>query len=268
MNKSFREDDHFHYINWNGYEIRFLNQEWDDNELTWVNKVFVVAKDVCDALGIKKLKKILKSLPESYYYIWMSDKGKPMEVLTEKGLYRLIFQSTSPQAESFQDWVLEVIQKIRLQSDMYYWQTLRILDKDEQDDLFQFLDQETMTTNPEAFGSLKDQQIPFVKQQGFWWASFDEVMSVLKVDPDDVDDRFAMWDNREESDADDLLLSENGIYQALLMSNLEEAKKFQDWVYSLIKKARLAKGYEVPEILDMVRDSAYWKINEELIRRD
>ncbi|MDE5757597.1 MAG: hypothetical protein K2H85_03180 [Allobaculum sp.] len=41
-------------IPWNEHDIRFIKQEWDEQELTWVNKVLVVAKDICTSLGIKQ----------------------------------------------------------------------------------------------------------------------------------------------------------------------------------------------------------------------
>lgn len=257
----------FETVVWNGHKIRFVEQEWDDLGLTWINKVEVVAKDICDALGIKKPKKVLESLPESYHFKWTSNEGKTLEVLTEKGLYRLIFQSTSPEAENFQDWVLEVIQKMRLQSDMGYWQTLQIMDEEKQKDLFELLDPETMADHPIILGELGEQEIPFVNQQGRWWTLLDKASSVMEIDPELLDGRFMTWCDLDGYEPSEMLLSEEGIYQALLMSETEEAKRFQDWVYSLIKRVRQSKEYEVPEILDMVRDSVYWKINEELMGR-
>lgn len=241
---------------WNGYDIRFLKQEWDDQELTWVNKVLVVAKDICVALGIKQPNKALKSLPDSYHFKWepKNSKDKPLEVLTEKGLYKLIFASSSPEAEAFQDWVVGVIQKMRSLSDLYYWQTLQILDKKKQKDFLRFLDLETWEDPLTVFEKFNNREIPFVNQQGRWFALLDEATSVIGVDPDQLDDRFITWCNLDGYDANEQLLSEEGIYQALLLSENEEGKKFQDWVYALLKSIRSYKGYSVPEIMKMVEE--------------
>lgn len=241
---------------WNGYDIRFLKQEWDDQELTWVNKVLVVAKDICAALGIKQPNKALKSLPDSYHFKWEPEnsKDKPLEVLTEKGLYKLIFASSSPEAEAFQDWVVGVIQKMRSLSDLYYWQTLQILDKKKQKDFLRFLDLETWEDPLTVFEKFNNREIPFVNQQGRWFALLDEATSVIGVDPDQLDDRFITWCNLDGYDANEQLLSEEGIYQALLLSENEEGKKFQDWVYALLKTIRSYKGYSVPEIMKMVEE--------------
>lgn len=241
---------------WNGHDIRFLKQEWDDRELTWKNKVLVVAKDVCTALGIKQPNKVLKSLPDSYHFKWEPEnsKGKPLEVLTEKGLYKLIFASSTPEAEAFQDWVVGVIQKMRSLSDLYYWQTLQIMNKEKQKDLLEFLDLEMWSNHPTVFRKFEDKEIPFVNQQGRWFALFDEAVSVIGVDLYLLDERFTTWCNVDGYDADELLLSEEGIYQALLLSETEEGKKFQDWVYALLKTIRSYKGYSVPEIMKMVEE--------------
>lgn len=241
---------------WNGCEIRFVKQEWDDLELTWVNKVLVVAKDVCTALGVKQPNKALKSLPDSYHFKWepKNGKDKPLEVLTEKGLYKLIFASSTPEAEAFQDWVMEVIQTMRSYSDLYYWQTLQMMDEEKQKGLMELLDLEMLSDHPTFFGKFENQEIPFIKQQGRWFALFDEAVSIINVDPDLLDDRFASWCDLEGYDADELLLSEEGIYQALLLSETEEGRKFQDWVYALLKTIRFYKGYSVPEIMKMIEE--------------
>ena len=241
---------------WTGCDIRFIKQEWDDQELTWVNKVLVVAKDVCAALGIKQPNKALKSLPDSYHFKWESENGKdnPLEVLTEKGLYKLIFASSAPEAEAFQDWVMEVIQTMRSYSDGYYWQTLQIMDKEKQKELMELLDLEIQSEHPPTFGKFEDREIPFVKQQGRWFTLFDEAVSVIGADPDLIDERFIIWCDLDGYRADETLLTEEGVYQALLLSETEEGKKFQDWVYALLKSIRSYKGYSVPEIMKMVEE--------------
>lgn len=79
---------------------------------------FVVAKDVCDALGFTnsrkaiadnvKPKNIMKAKVDTGYGI------KEMTLINEAGLYSLILRSRLPKAEDFQDWVTsEVLPSIR-----------------------------------------------------------------------------------------------------------------------------------------------------------
>ncbi|MDE5757596.1 MAG: hypothetical protein K2H85_03175, partial [Allobaculum sp.] len=189
-------------------------------------------------------------MPDSYHFTWKpkDGKGKPLEILTEKGLYKLIFASSTPEAEAFQDWVMEVIQTMRFYGGGYYWQTFQMMDEEKQKELMELLDLEMGSEHPATFGKFEDREIPFVKQQGRWFALLDETASVIGVDPDLIDERFITWCNLDGYSADEMLLTEEGIYQALLLSATEEGKEFQDWVYSLLKTIRSYKGFTTPEV--------------------
>ena len=80
------------------------------------NPLFVAA-DVCRALGLTNTSDALLSVPEDEKGIGNSyTLGGNQEVLmlTEPGLYRLIFRSTRPEAERFRKWVFsEVLPAIR-----------------------------------------------------------------------------------------------------------------------------------------------------------
>jgi prophage antirepressor-like protein len=77
---------------------------------------FVLA-DVCAILEIQNPRDVAKSLPPSNVakiYVSSAAQGRRMLVINEPGLYRLIFRSSKPEAEKFQDWVYnEVLPSIR-----------------------------------------------------------------------------------------------------------------------------------------------------------
>lgn len=88
---------------WAGHKIRFV---WHENE--W----WAVARDVCDALGIKLVTRALSGLPQKGVHIMKTPtKGGIQEVniINEQNIYRLIFKSRKPEAEQFQDWVYNML---------------------------------------------------------------------------------------------------------------------------------------------------------------
>ena len=92
---------------WNGYKIRFVevSGEW-----------CAVAKDIATALGFNNSHTALRKMPEKYkgrYKVPTPGGNQIMTVLTEKGLYRLMMRSNKPEAEAFQDWIFDVIKKLR-----------------------------------------------------------------------------------------------------------------------------------------------------------
>lgn len=104
---------------WNGHEIRFVEKESGE----W----WAVAQDVTSALGIKNTseavngnpKKKARGLPETDKGVCkLYTPGGAQDILTvsEKGIYRLIMRSHKPEAESFQDWIYDVIKVLRAES--------------------------------------------------------------------------------------------------------------------------------------------------------
>eukprot|EP00112_Aurelia_sp_Birch-Aquarium-sp1_P007750 Seg18458.1 transcript_id=Seg18458.1/GoldUCD/mRNA.D3Y31 product="putative protein" protein_id=Seg18458.1/GoldUCD/D3Y31 len=82
-----------------------------------------VAKDVCDVLDVKNSRDAISALDEDEIAsVAISDtssssrKSVPMQVVTESGLYHLIFKSRKKQAQKFRRWVTEeVLPQIRQQ---------------------------------------------------------------------------------------------------------------------------------------------------------
>lgn len=119
--------------NWNGYNIRFVdrNGEW-----------WAVAKDVTDALGLKQVTRALNGLRKSELDktdITISKvtsnqarNTQTMNIISEKGIYRLAFKSRKKEAEDFQDWVFETIKQLRQSVGLEGFEVFRMLDKEHQ----------------------------------------------------------------------------------------------------------------------------------------
>ena len=97
--KEFFYDGEDNYI----FEVRTVSRD---------GQVWFVAKDVCDVLGIKDPSDAVKGLDED-------EKGKDkiptlggiqdMLVISESGLYSLVFRSNKPEAKRFSKWVRSVV---------------------------------------------------------------------------------------------------------------------------------------------------------------
>ena len=114
--------------NWNGHNIRFV---WKDGD--W----WGVAKDVCDALGYENSRKALADHVEkedkNTVTIRYGIQGNPnMTVISEFGIYDLVFNSHMPEAKSFKRWVYAVIKSLRQTSGLEGFEIFRMLDKEHQ----------------------------------------------------------------------------------------------------------------------------------------
>jgi anti-repressor protein len=77
-----------------------------------------VAKDVCDALGISNGRDAVSVINEAMKdAVGISDamsRTQKMTVLSEAGVYKLVFRSRRPEADKFTDWIAaEVLPQIR-----------------------------------------------------------------------------------------------------------------------------------------------------------
>lgn len=114
--------------NWNGHNIRFV---WKDGD--W----WGVAKDVCDALGYENSRKALSDHVEkedkNTVTIRYGIQGNPnMTVISEFGIYDLVFNSHMPEAKSFKRWVYAVIKSLLQASGLEGFEIFRMLDKEHQ----------------------------------------------------------------------------------------------------------------------------------------
>lgn len=121
---------------WNGHQIRFvsINDEW-----------WAVAKDVAEALGYKK--------PENAVATHVSNEDKTTTLIqgtgsnyqskavmiSEFGIYDLVFSSKMEQAKQFKRWIFVVIKELRHSSGLEGFEIFRMLDKEHQKEAMQNL---------------------------------------------------------------------------------------------------------------------------------
>jgi prophage antirepressor-like protein len=98
--------------NFNGLNIRIIHQE---NGELWF-----VCKDLCDALDIKNSRDAYMRLDEDERKESVlptfrdSTQVRKMNIVSESGMYKIIFQSNKPNAKIFTNWVTkEVLPSIR-----------------------------------------------------------------------------------------------------------------------------------------------------------
>lgn len=124
---------------WNSYPIRFVEKDGE-----W----WAVAADVCTALNIKNVSlavngnksrqkqrngsKGLNELQKGICEVNTPGGKQELLIISESGIYKLIFRSHKPEAEIFQDWVYEMLKTLRQQSGLEGFQVFRMLDKEHQ----------------------------------------------------------------------------------------------------------------------------------------
>ncbi len=111
---------------WNGYEIRFVEKD----EGWWA-----IAKDIATALEYSKVDSMLRKLkPQQKGTHSMSTLGgkQDLSIISEDGIYKVIFGSKKKEAEDFQDWVYNVLKVLRQSSGLEGFQIFRMLDKEHQ----------------------------------------------------------------------------------------------------------------------------------------
>ena len=96
-------------FNFNGKEVRAITGE--------DGSVWLVAKDVCEVLGIANSRDAIRDLDDDEKGVVTADTlGGPQEVaiISESGLYKTTFKSRKPEAKAFTKWVTsDVIPSIR-----------------------------------------------------------------------------------------------------------------------------------------------------------
>ena len=95
-------------FNYNGADVRTVEMD---------GGIWFVAKDVADVLGLKNIRKVIRTLDEDEKGVTKSytlGGEQSMTVVSESGLYALIFRSNKPEAKVFNRWVRhEVLPQIR-----------------------------------------------------------------------------------------------------------------------------------------------------------
>lgn len=101
--------------------IRFIykteNESSEFNTLEINGEYWFVANDVCALLGLQNSRQAVASLEEEeklVYTMYTSGQGRSVNIVSESGLYNLIFKSRIPGARRFKRWVTkEVLPTIR-----------------------------------------------------------------------------------------------------------------------------------------------------------
>ena len=73
----------------------------------------LVARDICEVLGLRPKHAMSRVDADERGLVARTDlgdrPGRPMHVVSESGLYKLIMRSDEPSARPFQDWVTKVV---------------------------------------------------------------------------------------------------------------------------------------------------------------
>lgn len=111
---------------WNDYEIRFVEKDGE-----W----WAVAVDVVKALGLKQTTRAISKLKDGVTLSKVIDKmarEQEVNILNEKAIYKLVFKSHKPEAETFQDWVFDTLKMLRQSTGLEGFQVFCMLDKEHQ----------------------------------------------------------------------------------------------------------------------------------------
>ena len=99
-----------------------------------------MGKDVCKALGLKQPTRALRTLKGVTKCKVLTDGGyQELNIIDVKSIYKLAFKSRKKEAEDFQDWVVDVIDKLREASGLEGFQVFRMLDKEHQKEMMKKL---------------------------------------------------------------------------------------------------------------------------------
>ena len=104
-------------------------------------------------------------------------------------------------------------------------------------------------------------EIRFVEVNNEWWAVAGDVAKALDYDRtnrlsrlvDDEDITTHNMGSNTKGNPNKTIISEFGIYEAILSSRKPEAKEFKKWVKQVIKSLRESVGLEQYEVFEMMR---------------
>ena len=114
-------------------------------------------------------------------------------------------------------------------------------------------------------------KIRFVEKENEWWAVLKDITDVLELRTDKVKERLTTYHiskgvvldglgKRQEM----LLVNEMGIYETVFESRKKEAKKFKEWLYSMLKQLREASGLEGFQVFKMLDKEQQKSLSKDL----
>lgn len=119
---------------WSGHPIRFVEKDGE-----W----WAVAADVTKALDLGNTTMTLRRISgedKALISIEGMSKGNDLvNILSEFGIYDLVFTSHKPEAKEFKRWVFAVLRSLRQSSGLEGFEIFRMLDKDHQKEMMRKL---------------------------------------------------------------------------------------------------------------------------------
>ncbi len=117
---------------WNGFDIRFIEKDGE-----W----WAVLKDVCNALGLDTRMTSRRLEKDVLFRHPLETAGGQQEMLivSEYGIYEVIFRSNKPEAKDFRKWVYKMLSELRKASGYEGFEIFRMLDKEHQKEMMKKL---------------------------------------------------------------------------------------------------------------------------------
>lgn len=117
---------------WNGFDIRFIEKDGE-----W----WAVLKDVCNALGLDTRMTSRRLEKDVLFRHPLETAGGQQEMLivSEYGIYEVIFRSNKPEAKDFRKWVYKMLSELRNASGYEGFEIFRMLDKEHQKEMMKKL---------------------------------------------------------------------------------------------------------------------------------
>lgn len=110
---------------WMGHEIRFVEVSADE----W----YGIAKDVADALHYSDTHAMTRHLKSKFLTtVKLTGMNQKHTAISEQGIYKAVTRSQRPEAEDFEDWILDMLKSMRKNSGLEGFQIFRMLDKEHQ----------------------------------------------------------------------------------------------------------------------------------------
>lgn len=138
---------------WNGYPIRFLEiyDEW-----------YAVGNDISSALGYANPAKAIRDHVEKEDKIMgvqnvtpsiLDELGREQfpTLISEFGIYDLIFNSKMPQSKNFKRWTFNVLKNLRKSAGLEGYEVFRMTESEIQNNLMEYLGQATNDFRPRNY---------------------------------------------------------------------------------------------------------------------
>lgn len=126
---------------WMGHEVRFVERASGD----W----WAIAVDVTKALGIRNTTTALLRIEDENKALHSTEGlnrgNEAVNIVSEFGIYDLIWNSRRKEAKEFKRWVFSVIKQLRQSSGLEAFQIFRMLDKEHQREMMSKLSRSLAT---------------------------------------------------------------------------------------------------------------------------